>query len=391
MEFINVDELLGPIWLQVVGSVVFLSLLYQFYFWTRYMSAPLRREKKIAKGKVEFNNELPPLSVIISARDEAENLRNFLSSVLEQDYPEFEVIVVNDSSFDDTEFVLDDYQKRFSNFRRTFVPDGTRNISTKKLALTLGVKAAKYDWLVFTDADCHPAGNQWLRSLARNFGKNTEIVLGYGAYQEEKSFLNSLITFDTLFNGLQYLGFALTGKPYMGVGRNMAYKKELFYSYKGFSSHAHLKSGDDDLMINRAANSINTQVECSPGGITWSVPKKSYKSWMLQKERHLSVSMYYKTISKTRLALEPVVRLLFYVSLILLIAFAYWPIKILAGMLYLLRFGIIARTMNRSSRHFGGRSYYFRLFVFDIWLPLVNLFVMTSGRMGKKSKYIDWK
>jgi cellulose synthase/poly-beta-1,6-N-acetylglucosamine synthase-like glycosyltransferase len=237
--------------------VFFLAFVIQIIYYLIYLNGFWRQRVRIRKGKVRFASDTNPVSVIICAKDESENLRKYLPFVLEQNYPLFEVIVINDGSTDDTDDLLHDFSKTYTNLRTTFVPVGANNISTKKLGLTLGIKAAKYDCLLFTDADCMPADKNWIARMARNFTPDTDFVLGYGAYMPAEGFVNTLIRFDTLFIALQYMGLALAGKPFMGVGRNLAYRKSTFFRQNGFASMLHLSSGDDDLMVNKAATKTN--------------------------------------------------------------------------------------------------------------------------------------
>ena len=227
--------------------------------------------------------------------------------------------------------------------------------------------------------------------MARNFIPGIEFVLGYGAYFQKKGFLNRLISYDTLFSALQYMGFAMAHKPYMGVGRNMAYRKEVFYRQKGFASTLHLRSGDDDLMVNHAANGFNTRVEVSPDSVTWSEPKMRFRDWYYQKERHLSVSSFYTALSKFRLLLEPVSRGLFYLLFILTLIFGNILTLGVTVFLLIVRLAIQIIIMSSSAKHFGQRKFVLSLPFFDIFLPLVQLFIMTFGRMGSKAKNIQWK
>lgn len=372
----------------IVFGVLLLAFIYQLYFYFRYLNGILRLRTKTKKNKVSFETEQQPVSVIICARDEAENLRKFLPLILSQDYPEFEVIVINDSSVDDTETLLRDMCVEYPNLKSTFVPVGANNLSTKKLGITLGIKASKYDILLFTDADCMPEDKTWISRMARNFSSDTEFVLGYGAYLQKKGFLNRLITYDTLFIALQYMGMAIAHKPYMGVGRNLAYRKETFFAQKGFASTLGIISGDDDLMVNKASNKRNTRVEIAPDSITWSEPNETYQGWLFQKERHLSVSSFYKSSSKFRLFFEPVSRGLFYLALILALVFGNIITQLAAVVLFAGRFVTQLSIINSSSKHFGGRKYVLTLPIFDIYLPLVSLFLMLLGRRGKN---IRWK
>ena len=375
----------------IVFGLLLLAFIHQLFFYFRYLNGILRHRRRIKNDSVEFADEQPPVSVIICAKDESDNLRQFLPLVLSQEYPDFEVIVINDGSTDATDELLKDLCKEYSNLRTTFVPVGANNISTKKLGLTLGIKAAKNDWLLFTDADCMPEDKTWIARMARNFTPETEFVLGYGAYFKKKGFINKLITYDTLLVAMQYMGMALVGKPYMGVGRNLAYRKEAFFAHKGFSSTLNLVSGDDDLLVNKSSNSKNTKVEIAPDSITWSEPNKTFSGWFFQKERHLSVSSYYKISSKIRLALEPITRGLFYAALILSVVVGHLIVLIASAVLFLTRIIIQLSIVNKSSKHFGERTYFFLLPVFDIFLPLVNLYILTIGRITSKGKTVRWK
>ena len=381
-------ELFGFIfsWVELsIFAVLLVTFIYQIYFYLRYMNGIVRRNKKVKKNNVTFTQAQQPVSVIIAAKNEEENIRKFLPAILEQNYPEYEVIVINDASDDDTGIVLEELKEKYPHLRTSFVPEGTRNISSKKLAITLGVKAAKYDILLFTDADCIPESTDWISSMTRNFTPETEFVLGYGAYLKEKGFLNRMITFDTLFIGSQYLGMAYSGKPYMGVGRNLAYRKEVFFRLKGFSANLDILSGDDDLIVNKAANKGNTKIEACLDSITWSEPKKTFRVWYYQKTRHLSASDRYKKKSKFRLGIEPLTRGIFYLAFILLMCFGGMIPMIAGGSLFLLRFLTQLIIINRNSSYFKGRGYYLTLPLFDILLPLINLFIMISGDSKKHS------
>jgi len=375
----------------IAFGILCLAFFYQLYFYLRYVNGVLRLRSKTIKNKISFLTEQPPVSVIICAKDEAENLRQFLPFVLQQEYPDFEVIVINDGSTDETQSLLNDLCVEYQNLRTTFVPVGANNLSTKKLGLTLGIKAAKNELLLFTDADCMPEDNTWIARMSRNFTPETDFILGYGAYLNKKGFLNRLITYDTLFIALQYMGMAIARKPYMGVGRNMAYRKETFFAHKGFASTLNLISGDDDLLVNKASNSKNTKVEIAPDSITWSEPNKTFSGWFYQKERHLSVSSYYKASSKFRLTLEPMTRGLFYLALILSVIVGNLIILIATAVLFVTRLIIQMVIINKSSNHFGERKYIFLLPVFDIFLPLVSMYILTIGRITSRGKSVRWK
>ena len=356
--------------------------LYQAYFAIRYLLIPrkyvVEKENK-QQENTDAARSYPGVSVIVAARNEAVNLQSYLYRLLEQDYPEYEVIVINDGSEDGTQDVIDDYIVRYKHLRTTFVPRQARVKSTKKLALTLGIKAAKYDYLVFTDADCCVSSQQWLKAVMAGYEERseTEIVLGVGAYFTEKSALNRLIQYETLTSSLQYIGMAVAHRPYMGVGRNMSYRKELFVSNNGFSHFTGESAGDDDLFVNHAANKKNVSVAVRPESVTWSVPKKSWREWYQQRKRHLSVSHLYKTSSKLMLMFEPLTRGLLYALVIALLVVGTPIIKITALAVLLLRLVLLIGVLDISAHRIGVPKVGLETIVWDIVYPLLTLWILS--------------
>lgn len=372
----------------VLLSALVLVMGYQVYFYVRYMCAVSRWQQHNKHQEAESTEGCPGVSVIVCARNEEENLQNYLQTLLAQDYPKFEVIVVNDGSEDKTQEVLERYALVSSNLYVTFVPRDAHVISTKKLALTIGAKAAHYDYLLLTDADCRPESRQWIREMVNGFaprkGHETEIVLGYGAYFEEDTLLNSLLNYDTLFNGMQYLGMAAAGHPYMGVGRNLAYRRSTFFEHSGFRGLLAERAGDDDLFVNKIATRHNTSIVCSRESLTWSVPKHTWQEWIHQKRRHLSVSPNYKAGSKWRLVMEPMSRGLLYGLLIAVfvcgsgvaccIAYGLWLLRVLGQMV----------VMNVGAHRLGLRFQGIEIAVWDVLLPLLTLYILATQPLYKR-------
>ncbi len=389
MEFLGFQFSIED-YILIILLILFFS--FQIYWYLRYFRGIIRHNKKETKGTIDFTTSLEPVSVVICARDEEQNLRQFLPLFLEQDYPEFEVIVVNDGSTDGTEDYLSLMRKSYPNLRTSFVPNGTANISTKKLAITIGIKAAKHELILLSDADCMPEGKDWIQKMARNFMPSVEFVLGYGGYLRKRGLLNKIIKFDTLFTAIQYLGMAQNRFPYMGVGRNLAYRKSTFFNKKGFAGLLHLQSGDDDLFVNHSATAENTRIEVDKSSTTWSEPKLTIKQWYVQKERHLSVSGNYKSTSKVKLLLEPFSRALFYATTIAIFVWGginlNWLLIGLTALLFLIRYFIQLQTINKTAKILGERKFYFLILLLDIFLPLFTLYLLI---FGKKNKKIRWK
>jgi glycosyltransferase involved in cell wall biosynthesis len=267
-------------------------------------------------------NENPPISVIVSARNEAKNLVQLVPLLFKQNYNNFEVVVVNDCSHDGSEDILKDLQKQYQNLKIVTVEDNPRYRTAKKFAMTMGIKAASSEILVFTDADCIPASEFWLQHVVNGFeNPETEIVLGYSPYYKYSSLVNILVRYETFLTALNYISFALKGMPYMGVGRNLAYKKSLFFKNKGFAAHMHIPSGDDDLFVNQNATTNNTAVVFNVESQVWSEPKRTWGDFWRQKMRHLGAGKMYKKSHKRVLVLQAFTGAGFYLFLAISLAF----------------------------------------------------------------------
>ena len=282
----------------IFGLFIVFSLSLFFYYFGIFRLLLSYKEKKTQTKNI-------PVSVIICAKDEAGNLKKFLPEIYKQDYPEFEVVLIDDRSIDDTYDVMQEFEERYPGKTRLVkvnVNDDERLRGNKKYALTLGIKAAKYEHLLFTDADCRPASKYWIKRMAEKFSQQKQLVLGYGKYRYSKGFLNKLIRYETVQTALQYFSYALKGMPYMGVGRNLAYTKDLFMKNNGFYTHLDVLSGDDDLFVNETATADNTAICLHPDSFTISNPKQRYKSYILQKRRHTGTAKYYKSKHKLLLS-----------------------------------------------------------------------------------------
>jgi len=242
--------------------------------------------------------EQRPVSVIVCAHDEEENLIEQVPLLLQQDYPQFEIIIVEDRCNDGTYDYLLQATKEHERLKMVRVTHKPDHINGKKFALTLGIKAARYDWVLLTDADCRPASTKWISQMTSQFEEPAKIVLGYSPYIKTPGLLNAFIRFESFLTGIQFIGIALLGKPYMGVGRNLAYRKEVFLNAKGFNSHLDVTGGDDDLFVNQHATKENTRVSIGPDALVFSKPKESWTEYFYQKFRHLSVGKLYKFSDK---------------------------------------------------------------------------------------------
>ncbi|WP_418263766.1 glycosyltransferase [Flavobacterium faecale] len=328
-----------------------------------------------------------PISVIVCAKNEEENVAKFIPLLAEQNYPDFEIVLIDDASSDSTLDIFEDFEKQYSNIRLVKVENNEAFWGNKKYALTLGIKAAKKDYLLFTDADCYPTSKDWITAMSSQFTLHKTIVLGYGGYEKiTNSFLNKIIRFETLLTAVQYLSWAKAGNPYMGVGRNLAYKKEEFFNVNGFINHIQVRSGDDDLFINEAATSKNTTIAYTPESFTYSKPKTTYKDWITQKRRHLATANHYKFLDKLQLATFYSSQFIFFTLAILLLALQFqWMIVL--GLVVARYIGIwIVIGFSAGKLKENDLKY---------WFPIVELFLILSQMnifiANLFSKPVHWK
>jgi len=369
-----------PLLFEIILGIFLLAFFVQLYYYLGYF---------LKLARYNFNDTTTstqkPVSVIVSAHNEIENLVNLIPALLHQDYETYEVIIVDDRSKDGTYDFLKEQCAKIKNLKYIRVNETPEYMSPKKYALTLAIKAAQYDYLLFTDADCTPSSNHWIKQMDSGFSLGKDIVLGYSQYEKHPGFLNLFIRFETFFTAIQYLAYALGKKPYMGVGRNLAYKKSIFFANKGFHPFVKVLSGDDDLFINSVSNKENTAIIIHPEGQTTSIPKLTYKAWFMQKKRHLSVGKYYKSSSKMLIGTYHFTTLLFYMTFPILCFHEYF--MLIAVGIYGIRF-ILAVTLNFIiARKLKEKI---EIFLFPFLEIVYLMYYCIIGVIGYRSRKIRW-
>lgn len=345
-----------PFHLSPVSWLLILTVLVQlgyaaYYFWP----FALRRPAEPAEPAPQ-HEQAHPVSIILAARNALEQLRYLMPELLQQDYAQFEVVLIDDRSDDDTGLYTQQLTQYYPNVRLVTIGSTPEGIAPKKYALTLGIKVAKYPYLLFIDADCQPASNQWLRHMARGFDQGADLVLGYSPYAEAEGFLNKLVRFETLLTGLQYLSFAERGQPYMGVGRNLAYTKSTFLATKGFASHIRRMSGDDDLLVQDAVQlGRRAAVVTAAEAQTVSHAPETWGQWWRQKRRHLSAGSRYRFSDRVRIGTFILANGLFYLGT--LAAFI-WPEPewITLAAVWGVRTSTVLATYGQASRRLHDRQ-----------------------------------
>src|SRR5690554_1350483 len=360
----------------VLWSAALLQLFWIFFFYARI---------SFHQDRSSTNKAHPPVSIIIAARNEEDNLFEKLPFILEQDYEEFEVIVVNHQSMDNTSSILKAFENQYPNLRSIELERNQHLPKGKKLPLTIGIKGAKYNHLLFTDADCKPSSKLWLQTMAEHFTEKKEIVLGYGPYQKTKGLLNACIRFDTSMIALNYLSFAKAGVPYMGVGRNLAYTKEVFMKNSGFKSHYSIQSGDDDLFIQEVAKKKNYTISLSPEAFCYSDGEKTWKDWYSQKSRHYTTSGRYSLFKKLLLGIYPLTLLLLYISLVTLIV-NNWMSWISIGVISLL---IVSKwlILGMAFKKLEQKSFIWSIIFWDLFYAIFTPIVYYTTEQSTATKW----
>ena len=323
-----------------------------------------------------------PVSVIICARDEADNIaKNLLGSLVQQYSTTHEIIVVDDNSFDDSKYLLEEFQKTYKLLNVVELKQEAKHIPGKKFPLSMGIKAAKHEVVLLTDADCVPASEFWIDKMQETYADDTEIVLGYGAYHKKKGLLNKLVRWETFHTALQYFTYALAGIPYMGVGRNLSYKKTIFFRHKGFAAHNNIPSGDDDLFINTAATKTNTKINIDPDTFTLSSPVDTWAQWKKQKNRHYTTSKFYKPLHKFLLGLYSFSHFMFFPLLMASLVCVSWQWSLLVfGLRFLTQAFIFYPAMKRLNE----KDLYPLFLFFDVWMFFY--YVIFAFALIKKPK-----
>jgi cellulose synthase/poly-beta-1,6-N-acetylglucosamine synthase-like glycosyltransferase len=332
------------------------------------------------------NSAQPPVSIIVCAHDEEENLKVLLPILTGQEYPSYEIIIIDDRSNDGTHDLLLEASANHKKLRYITVEHLPDHMNGKKYGITLAVKAARHDHILLTDADCKPSGKDWISEMIRGFDDSNSFVLGHSMYIQEKGFLNLFIRYETLWTAIHFLSAAMGGHPYMGTGRNLAYRKSTFLENKGFRGFGNIVGGDDDLLVNRYGNGTNTGVVISGKSITYSVPKRSWQSFYLQKIRHLSVGKYYRPTTRFKLgvlSLSHIFGLVLFPALLLVPVLRWYA---LGG--YLLRTMLLHITLDKTGRILQAK-------VPNVWISILDWvyigYFIIVGMSATFTKRIRWK
>lgn len=309
----------------ILGIIILFQILYYLIVYGRV--AFFKENKLTTDEKQKYT---PSVSVVMCVKDDAYNLEKKLPIILEQEYPNFEVVVVNDASKDETEYVLRVLQEIYPNLNVVNLYNNVNGFLGKKYPLSLGIKSAKNEIILLTESDTMPLNYNWITTMVKGFKQKKDIVLGFTNFEQKPTFLNTLMHYENLTSAMNYLGNAMLNNPFMGQGRNMAYKREFFFETGGFISQYNISVGEDDLFINKNANSKNTSVIINKESINLASPKEKREEWVIQKKKHFKSMYHFKLKDKIISTLMPFATLLIYVLVALSIVFQFpWQYAIL--------------------------------------------------------------
>jgi len=350
-----------------------------FYYLIVFRKLAFSKDSSCSKD----NNE--PVSVIVCARDEKKNLQRLIPLLSEQNYPDYELVIVNDRSTDGSFEYLSEAASHHDRLKNVTIERVPEHLNPKKFGLTMGIKAAKNDLLLFTDADCEPASNLWIKETTEQYDEHTDMVLGFSPYYTKKGFLNSFIRFETILTAIQYISYAIKGKPYMGVGRNLSYRKSLFMNNRGFNGHLKVLGGDDDLFVNKHATQKNTRVCVGKSGMVYSHPKTTWGSFLKQKLRHLSVGKHYKFKDRIRLGIFSLSHILFWVLFVYLAINMKEPLIIASAVF--LRILIVSVIFKKASGKLGDTIHPALVLILDF---LYAFYYIAVGALVVARKKVKW-
>ena len=381
---------LHPLFFVLLGLLL-LFVMVQMYYYVRYFAAPIRNANRDEKGQLDHIGTRPPVSVIISSQNEAEHLQQFLPAILSQNYPKYEVIVVNDGSTDESSNVINSLSQKYAHLKQTFLPQKAKYMSRRKMCLSIGIKAAQYEHIMLVDADCQPVSKDWLNVIMRNYTPNTEVVLGYSRFLNSTS---ALMDFDNLFFTMQYMGYALCGNPFRGTIRNMSYLKSTYDRVQGYSRYLNMETGEDDIFIHDMANGENVRIDTSSSAAVECDRLMTPKTYRIMKEQRQDNMRFYDTSIRLSLRMQVfsmyMVYLLALVSVVAFLLMQSWIALGSSIALFLTRMITQQVVTYKMAGKLSMKRHQLASIAFELYLPLYELHLRTFGRVGRK-KWEMWK
>jgi len=365
-------------------SLCSLATLIQFVVYRFFLKVLNLSENTNGQADI-LNKPLPSVSVIICAKNEEQNLSACLESLLKQEYPDYELIVVNDNSTDNTLEILNKFNKKYSHLRVKTLESKDNNYIGKRYALLNGVEMARNDFLLFSDADCKAVSNLWISKMMLSRKDNTKIVLGHGPYYSNGSLLDSLFLFENTYTAIKYFSALSNANPYMCVGRNYAVERDFFIHNLNSLKNAPSLSGDDDLFVNRLSSADNTVACLDSSAYMYSESPASLIDYIKQKRRHMSAGVHYKSRDKFWLGFEFLLPISLYVAYFIgLFCTSFWPWFLTLFILKVLLQSLVFRKLFTL---FDNRTPMVHIPILDLTYFILTLVIIISIKINSNVKW----
>ena len=368
------EKYLPIIFVVLFGIITFLELIYYYVIFARF---------SFHKKKKAVSIQQVPVSVIMVVKDAAGVLLKTLPRLLNQQYAQFEVVIVNDNSQDETKLLVLEYQQQYKNIKLVDLDSAVTTIRGKKFAISMGVRCASYEHLLFTDPECTPSSSHWLGKMAENFVGQTRIVLGYSTYQKRNNPFNRMLHFDTLLNAVEYFSLARIHSTYRGDFKNLAFTAPLFDKQRGFATHNHISYGEEDIFISRAATKNNTAIEFSPDAVTVLQRASNFRYW---KDHKLGL-FYTRKLNtfKNRFLLNgyAIINLLFYIALTFAILFTLSDMILLIVTLSIAAVRLISQYLvfGFAAKRLNEKQVIPCLLIYDLIFAILNPLYFISAQI----------
>ncbi len=382
MDFTNVLNNTTTLVLLVLLGVTFIVL--SLYYGLIFLRVACYKNKKIPTPDEVSNGDFPSVSVVIVAHNEAEFLKESLPYLLEQDYPDYEVVVVDYTSHDDTPFVLRVCSENYPILKPVSFPEDVNMFRGKKYPLSIGIKSATKDVILLTEPDCVPKDFSWIREMMCGYMRGASMVMGYGLVKQERGLLNALQQYENLSFTASYVGMTIMGNPYTATGRNLSYRRDFFFSRGGFISHYSIPDGADDLFVNQNANKSNCAFVLQPGAAVEREAHRTFGMWHLERKSRYSTRHCYSIADKFRLAIYPLALAGFYAILTVLLCKALFPWQLLVALLVVkIAWQSVSTTL--LAKRFTVKKIQFFSFFFELYFLIANTILYLITLRKKKN------
>ncbi|MDQ1771381.1 glycosyltransferase [Labilibaculum sp. A4] len=359
--------------------VLLVAFCVQMLYQLRYIQL-FKKEKK-----TNHNIKTEPVSIVICVKNEGCYLQENLSLFLEQEYPDFELILVNDGSEDETETIIKEFQKRYPHLRSTKIPLDDKFQHNKKLALSIGIKAAKNEKIIFTNIHSKPSSSKWLQEFVNSWDKGVHI--GYANFENKKGFFYNFLKFDLLSKNIKSAGFASSGNAHSGNGDNLGYKKSDFFANKGFVKHSHFEAGYDHLMVFQLAKLSGASVCLQPEAKINLSSICAFDQWIRINRHYYKCRKYLPFKIRLLTDLEPISKMIFYSISIYALLFTH--LYFFVAIIYLTKIILIGTLFKISTRHLKEENLFLSSYLYEIFVLFSKIYFLSTNFILSKSN--QWK